>query len=980
MLFPDKMVIRSNSGSKRVSVNYGDLSEDMLKLASQSANKSNKPSPSLKTKETNPANHDNISPGNTTTDLTTNLENGAPSGSSGKNYNDEALAALSGAPLEDNTPPLTHENLLLAGFTNNSINNMLNTTNIKARRQTHIPNISNNTGTRNMDKRHSINYTGSRNRPSNLPLNKSNRFSAFDGSDTNNVRLVKQMLSPIETSGSESFSPHAASPTGLGLDTVVSKKEKDFDSLRVPKSANSPSFKEKEINPFGSFENHSPNLKSNFNRAGPRHFRSQSVNFHSRNKSLSVKPTYSPVIASPAVNLNANASFEDIKDEYPHCVPVHTKSKRSLLSLMKVFPETSKGIKFIDGANNISPNGQNSNENSKSATNATADGPQFYSQKIISLFGLKNLLMILFVLNNFGLLIEYYNNYFTLSSIYSTIFLFKYNTDIQFFIICLALTPLYYLYTYIIEKILYLLTVKKFNFIVRSKYSESFDGTGPENSNKYLGVPTGGFGKESLNFKLTNDLLPANYLLPMFAMFYFTNVSLIFAVNNIIIVKFIYNPILGTVLELHTIVSILKVISFALANRNLRELYFKSINSSKYLRYLKQKRRLINSDGTFNVIKNKDLKKTVEDELLVRMTGSELSETINTLKLRKNSDGSNNEEKENDEDFEEEKEIDFVDQNLQPKFYEGNFYPSNINVSDVMYFSVVPTVVYQPVYPTSKQIRWKYCVDKVLEIVVLMSVIFYLSSQYAIPILKDSILNTFNLSHGFQAPDIASSVGPASTSAGIHSSSSSYTLSSSTSTTSGQVKLIEFLIKLANVSILIWLITYYLVFHDYLNLIAEVTKFDDREFYEQWWNSGSVSSYWKTWNMVFYNFFERHFYKPLIISRERHSISSNAGDGNTSNQLSSSGNKVNALIFLIMAVMQEIVVGVPTGNIMGISFICILVQSPLSILTNPLEKLQGENSTIGNAIFWISFIIGQPLCILLYYFTWNIKYGELSSY
>ncbi|GMM35268.1 hypothetical protein DASC09_025930 [Saccharomycopsis crataegensis] len=971
-------MVAGNRNSKRVSVNYGDLSEDLLQLA---ANKSNRPSPKLSTRDTN-----NNSAGTSPYVNNDNHNNNNDEGSSNsrplknqRSFNDEALAKLSGNFQGDSleiAPTITVD--AISGNINSGASSNRN------KRVSYVatPTLIDDSKQDFHSKRHSSyneyqqfsaqtqpqNPATGKTRPLSIRIKKNpNRYSSFDGSDPNKAKLVRQMLSPIDTSGSESFSPHASSPTGLGLDSILKNnssiyqpkkvkdiddededEEEDFPHFRYPKSATNSTFpdtsKDKETNPFGGnhFDNKMRSRPVNSNVS--RHSRSKSFNFHSRNKSLTVKPIPSPQITSPVLNIKPNASFEDIRDEYPHCIPIHTKSKQSLLSLVKIFPESPED------------NGGNS---------AGAKVPA--SQKDISLFGLKNLLMLVFVVNNFGLLLEYYKNYFTVDSIHSVVFVFRYNSDIQFFLLCVSLTPLYYIYTYIVEKVLYFLTLKKFNSLIRNKFSSSSLGGGNSKAdNNYL------VGRDDLSFKLTNNLLPTNYLLPIFVILYFSAVILVFGVNNIIIIRFIYNPILGSVLELHTIVCMFKIISFALTNKNLRELYFKSINSAKYQRYLKHKKHLINSDGTVNL--THEAPQGVDSELLSgRMTGSQLAETINSLKQRKNSDEKRDiGEPEMDHSLDSDK--DFIDQNLQPSFYEGNYYPNNITMNDIFYFSAVPTLVYQPMYPSSGKINWKYVIDKLLEIAAMTSVIFYLCSQYAVPILKDSILNTFNLSHhGFQAPNITSfpsSSTPSDDSAFI-----------------GQLKLVELLIKLADISILIWLITYYVVFHDYLNFMAEVTMFNDREFYVQWWNSRSVGAYWKTWNKVFTNFFDRHFYKPLLITRERHLLTSSTEDpnggsaGERESGVNSSGSaKMNFFIFFIMAVMQELVVGVPTGNMMGISFICIIMQSPLSLLTNPLDNLRGENNTLGNGIFWVSFLIGQPLCILLYYFTWNIKYGELSSY
>lgn len=74
--------------------------------------------------------------------------------------------------------------------------------------------------------------------------------------------------------------------------------------------------------------------------------------------------------------------------------------------------------------------------------------------------------------------------------------------------------------------------------------------------------------------------------------------------------------------------------------------------------------------------------------------------------------------------------------------------------------------------------------------------------------------------------------------------------------------------------------------------------------------------------------------------------------------------------------MHEVLVGVPTHNIIGVAFAGMMFQIPLVSMTVPLEKMRGQASVIGNAIFWISFcLVGQPIAVLLYYFSWHVKFG-----
>lgn len=57
---------------------------------------------------------------------------------------------------------------------------------------------------------------------------------------------------------------------------------------------------------------------------------------------------------------------------------------------------------------------------------------------------------------------------------------------------------------------------------------------------------------------------------------------------------------------------------------------------------------------------------------------------------------------------------------------------------------------------------------------------------------------------------------------------------------------------------------FYCVFHLWLNILAEVLHFGDREFYKDWWNASTVGEYWKLWNMPVHKWLLRHVYFPTI--------------------------------------------------------------------------------------------------------------------
>lgn len=258
-----------------------------------------------------------------------------------------------------------------------------------------------------------------------------------------------------------------------------------------------------------------------------------------------------------------------------------------------------------------------------------------------------------------------------------------------------------------------------------------------------------------------------------------------------------------------------------------------------------------------------------------------------------------------------------------PEIYSQCPYPRNVTLRNLSYFWWAPTLVYQPVYPRSDNIRWVFVAKRLAEVAGLSMFIWIASAQYAAPVLRNSLNKIATL-------DFAS--------------------------------IVERLMKLSTISLIIWLAGFFALFQSLFNALAEVMQFGDREFYTEWWNSPSVGAYWRTWNKPMYHFMKRHIYSPLV------------GRGWSSNAAS-------AMVFVFSGFLHELAVGVPTHNILGVAFIGMIVQIPLISVTLPLEKTQGLNGKIlGNCIFWVSFcLVGQPLAALLYFFAWQAKYGSVSK-
>eukprot|EP01133_Synstelium_polycarpum_P007048 gene7048-8196_t len=58
----------------------------------------------------------------------------------------------------------------------------------------------------------------------------------------------------------------------------------------------------------------------------------------------------------------------------------------------------------------------------------------------------------------------------------------------------------------------------------------------------------------------------------------------------------------------------------------------------------------------------------------------------------------------------------------------------------------------------------------------------------------------------------------------------------------------------------LWMLGFYGVFHCLLNIFAELTRYADREFYQDWWNATTFDMWWRRWNRPVHKWMLRHVY------------------------------------------------------------------------------------------------------------------------
>ncbi|CAD5223445.1 unnamed protein product [Bursaphelenchus okinawaensis] len=237
-------------------------------------------------------------------------------------------------------------------------------------------------------------------------------------------------------------------------------------------------------------------------------------------------------------------------------------------------------------------------------------------------------------------------------------------------------------------------------------------------------------------------------------------------------------------------------------------------------------------------------------------------------------------------------------------------YPNNLTISNVYYFMAAPTLCYELRFPRTPMQRKRFLVKRVVEFITFSFIIVALCQQWVMPLVKNSI-------GPFSEMDFK--------------------------------RCLERVLKLAIPNHLLWLLGFYTIFHSGLNLLAEILRFGDREFYLDFWNAETISYFWRTWNMPVHRWCVRHVFRPIV---------------------NNGYSKITAaiVVFLISAFFHEYIVSVPLHMFRLWAFNGMLAQIPLSILTDKFFK--GGRS--GNIIVWLSLILGQPMAILMYVHDWYL--------
>jgi len=153
------------------------------------------------------------------------------------------------------------------------------------------------------------------------------------------------------------------------------------------------------------------------------------------------------------------------------------------------------------------------------------------------------------------------------------------------------------------------------------------------------------------------------------------------------------------------------------------------------------------------------------------------------------------------------------------------------------------------------------------------------------------------------------------------------------------------MIMLRNTSagMLIMLTTFYAVLHSWMNAFAEMLTFADRMFYKDWWTSPTHERYYRTWNVIVYDWLYIYIYKDfyeIIVPK----------------------NKVVAkyAVFFTSAIFHEYILGFTFRFCLPILFLQFF---GLGVI---FTFIKIKNNLIGNVFLWYTNSLGMGINTALY--------------
>lgn len=237
-------------------------------------------------------------------------------------------------------------------------------------------------------------------------------------------------------------------------------------------------------------------------------------------------------------------------------------------------------------------------------------------------------------------------------------------------------------------------------------------------------------------------------------------------------------------------------------------------------------------------------------------------------------------------------------------------YPRNVTLTNYFDYLLCPTLCYELEYPRTTHINWTSLISKIIATFGCIFLLTITSEEFILPILDDA----------------------------------STRLEAATSASEGILIFLESISWLLFPFTLTFLLVFLVIFEYVLGAFAEITRFGDRHFYSDWWNSTDWMEFSREWNVPVYSFLRRHVYSAASPHIGR--------------------SYATLITFLISAIGHEIVMACITKKIRGYGFFCQMLQLPVFMMQRT-RWVRGRK-TLNNVFFWCSMILGLSLICALY--------------
>lgn len=247
-------------------------------------------------------------------------------------------------------------------------------------------------------------------------------------------------------------------------------------------------------------------------------------------------------------------------------------------------------------------------------------------------------------------------------------------------------------------------------------------------------------------------------------------------------------------------------------------------------------------------------------------------------------------------------------------------YPRNLTWANYFDYLLCPTLCYEIEYPRAPTVNWTSLISKIIAVFGCIFLLTITSEDFILPVLADAEVRL----------------------AALHLAATNNSAATITSET--LLILAETISWLLFPFMLTFLLVFLVIFEYVLGAMAEITRFADRRFYADWWNSTDWMAFSREWNVPVHAFLRRHVYSA---SRP---FTSRSG--------------ATAITFFISAIGHEIVMACITKKLRGYGFICQMLQLPIVVLQR--TKWVRGRRTLNNVFFWSSMIMGLSLICALY--------------